>query len=81
MHLIQRNEGLEKLLQFLITPTVHEIQANAVKAISKAAQSSTQAQTQALLLVKPIALSLNLRTNPTWFINCKVNDENCLGLI
>lgn len=45
MHLIQRDGGLEKLLQFLITPTTHDIQANAVKAISRAAQSSTQVQT------------------------------------
>lgn len=46
MQLIKENEGLEKLLQFVITPAGHDIQANAVKAISRAAQSSTHAQTQ-----------------------------------
>lgn len=45
MQLIQENGGLENLLQFLITPTAHDIQATAVETISKAAQSSMQAQT------------------------------------
>ncbi|KAM9436480.1 armadillo repeat-containing protein 3 [Clarias gariepinus] len=38
MQLIQGNGGLEKLLQFIITPATHDIQASALKAISRAAQ-------------------------------------------
>lgn len=51
MQLIQENGGLEKLLQFLTTPTAHDIQATAVKAISRAAQSSMHAQTLTLVLL------------------------------
>lgn len=83
MQLIQGNEGLEKLLQFIITPTDPDIQTNAVKAISRAAQSSTQAQTQTLVLLCQTSCTggLNLRTNPRCFISCKVNDENCSELM
>uniref|UniRef100_W5LNM7 Armadillo repeat containing 3 n=1 Tax=Astyanax mexicanus TaxID=7994 RepID=W5LNM7_ASTMX len=38
--LIQGNGGLEKLLQFVITPTTPEVQTNAVKAIARVAESS-----------------------------------------
>lgn len=51
MHLVQENGGLEKLLQFLITPVAHDVQANAIKAIGRAARSSTHAQTQTQTLV------------------------------
>ncbi len=42
MQLIQTMGGLEQLLQFVGTSTLPEAQANAVKAIARMAQSSTE---------------------------------------
>lgn len=42
MQLIQTMGGLEQLLQFVGMSTLPEAQANAVKAIAKMAQSSTE---------------------------------------
>lgn len=40
MQLIQTMGGLEQILQFVGTTTLPEVQANAVKAIARIAQSS-----------------------------------------
>ncbi len=46
MQLIQTMGGLEQLLQFVGTSTLPEAQANAVKAIARMAQSSTEKKPQ-----------------------------------
>lgn len=46
MQLIQGLGGLEQLLQFVVTPTLSEVQANAVKAIARVAENGTKTHTQ-----------------------------------
>ncbi len=48
MQLIQTMGGLEQLLQFVGTSTLPEAQANAVKAIARMAQSSTETKASVL---------------------------------
>lgn len=81
IELILGNEGMKTLLQLIMTPTDPDVQANAIKVISRAAQSCTQTQTLVLLCQASCTCGLNLRTNPTCFISCKVSYENCSELM
>lgn len=68
MQLIQGNGGLEKLLQFIITPATHDIQASALKAISRAAQRGMHVQAQTLILLCQTNIALVVYT-------CELNQD------